>query len=350
MSDDIRIDLYSDTQTRPTPGMREAMARAEVGDEQRGEDPTTNRLCAMVAELLGKEAAVFLPSGTLCNQIAILVQCRHGDEILCDRTAHIITSESGGLAIFAGAMTNPIDGARGMFTGDQLAAQIRPHKRNTPRSRMVVVENTSNKGGGSIWPVAQIRDVARVVRENGLVLHMDGARLLNAVVASGTSARDFAEPFDSLWLDLSKGLGCPVGGVLAGSRDFIDQAWTWKTRMGAAMRQSGMIAAAGIYALENHVARLAEDNEHARMFAEAIADLPGIAIDPAEVETNLVFFDVADTGLSAQEFGKRLEARGVRVGAQGPSTIRAVTHLDVNRQQVAEAAEAVRETVLALAG
>ncbi len=342
----IDIDLYSDTQTRPTAAMRDAMASAPVGDEQRGEDPTTNRLCEMVADMLGKEAAVFMPSGTMCNQIAILVHCRPGDEIVADRTAHIINSEGGGPAVFAGVMLKPVDGVRGIFTAEQAQEAIRRARRHAPRTRMIEIEQTANSGGGSIWPLETIRSVGAVAKEHGLIFHMDGARLLNAVVASGVPARDFAEPFDSLWLDLSKGLGCPVGAVLAGSADFIEQAWQWKQRMGGAMRQSGSIAAAGVHALEHHVDRMAEDHENAQFFAEAIANLPGIRVEPDRIETNMVFFDVSQTGLTAAELHQRLLDRGVRIGENDQYRMRVVTHLDVTRDQIAKAAEAVREVVL----
>ena len=347
---EIRIDLQSDTQTRPTPGMRRAMAEAAVGDEQRGEDPSTNRLLDMVKNLFGKEDAVFLPSGTMCNQIAIMLHCRPGDEILADRTSHIFNLEGAGSAVFAGTQIRALDGACGVFTAAQVEAGIREWRRHTPRTRLIEIEQTANLGGGTVWPLETIRAVGRVAREHGLRMHMDGARILNAVVASGVPTRDFAEPFDTLWLDLSKGLGCPFGAVLAGSRELILEAWTWKQRMGGALRQSGIIAAAGIYALEHHVERMAEDHANARLFAEGIANLPGVKVDPAAVETNIVFFDVGGTGLTAQEVGKRLDALGVRIGPYGGTSMRAVTHLDVSRAEIEEAAAALRTVVLEAAG
>ena len=253
------VDLRSDTVSRPTPAMRQAMIEAEVGDEQRGEDPTVNALQARVAALLGKEAAVFLPSGTMCNEIALLVHCRPGDEVICDRTAHIITAEGGGPAALAGAMVRALDGEAGVFSPAQLADAVRARNRYAPRSRLVVVEQTSNQGGGTIWPIETIEAVGEAAKAHGLLLHMDGARLMNAVVESGVDAARYAAPFDSLWIDFSKGLGCPVGAALAGSAAFIEAAWQWKQRLGGAMRQSGIIAAAGLYALDHHVARLAED-------------------------------------------------------------------------------------------
>jgi threonine aldolase len=304
-----RIDLRSDTKTLPTPGMRRAMADAEVGDEQVGEDPTVNRLCARVSELLDKESALFLPSGTMCNQIAILVHCRPGDEILAADSAHIITSEAAGAAALAGAQIRPLAGARGIFSADQVAEAIRPSKRNAPLSRLVEIEQTVNRGGGAVWPLAAIEAVGATARENGLCVHMDGARLMNAVVATGVPAAKFAAPCDSVWLDLSKGLGCPVGGVLAGSRAFIDAAWRWKHRLGGAMRQAGILAGAGLYALDHHLGRLADDHENAKLLAERLANIPGVRLE-MPIETNLVFFDIAESGWSAESESARKAAQG----------------------------------------
>lgn len=346
---EVRINLYSDTQTRPTAAMRAAMAAAEVGDEQRGEDPSVNRLTAMAAELLDKEAALFLPSGTMCNQIAILLHCRPGDEILTDRTSHIVNAEAGGAAALAGAMVRTLDGVHGVFSAQQLEDGVRAERRHAPRSRLVAVEQTSNAGGGTVWPLATLSEVADVARRHGLALHMDGARLLNATVASGVSAAEFARPFDTVWVDLSKGLGCPVGAVLAGESALIGEAWQWKQRLGGAMRQAGVIAAAGIYALEHHVDRMAEDHANARRFAEGIATIPGVAVEPERIETNMVFFDVAASGLTAAELSERLAGQGVRIGASSRTRLRAVTHLDVTTADIEEAVEAVR-TVIGEAG
>ena len=339
----IEIDLYSDTQSKPTPEMRKAMAEAEVGDEQQGTDPTVTKLCEMTAELLGKEDAVFLPSGTMCNQISVAVHCRPGDEIIADKTAHIVNTEGGGLAVFAGAMARTVNGTRGVFSGEQLMAAVRNPRRHTPKSRMVVVEQTSNSAGGSVWPLDAVRDVGAAAREKNLIMHMDGARLLNAVVATGHAAREFAEPFDSLWLDLSKGLGCPIGAVLAGSRDFIEQAWQWKQRMGGAMRQAGIVAAAGVLALEHHVERMAEDHENAKRLGELLGNTPGISVEDG-IETNMVFFNVEGTGLTAEAFRDRLIAEhGIRIGANNVYRMRAVTHLDISREGIERAAAAVRD-------
>ncbi len=339
----IKINLYSDTQSLPTEAMRKAMAEAPVGDEQRGEDPTVNRLCEVVAKLTGKEAAVFLPSGTMCNEIALCVHCRPGDEIIADRTAHIHNLEGGGPAVLSGTLIWPLEGSRGIFSAAQVAQAIRPASRHMPRSRLVCIEQTANLGGGTIWPLETIQAVAEVAKEKGLALHMDGARLFNAVVATGIRVREYASPFDSVWFALSKGLGCPVGGVLAGSAAFIEEAWRWKQRLGGAMRQAGILAAAGLHALEHHVERLAEDHHNARLFAQRIAMIPGIAINWEAVETNIVLFDVAETGWSAAEISERLKAYGVLIGAIDSFRLRALTHLGISSTDVEAAAKALRE-------
>jgi threonine aldolase len=339
------IDLYSDTRTTPTPGMRRAIAAAEVGDEQAMLDPTVNALCERVAGLLGKEAAVYLPSGTMCNQIAARVHCRQGDEIILSATAHPFHAESGGPAALAGVMMRGLEGARGMFSAEQVRAAIHsPAFRHAPRSRLLEVENTTNFGGGAVWPIAQIRAVTGVAREHGLARHMDGARLMNAVIASGTSAADYAAPFDSVWIDFSKGLGAPVGAVLAGSREFIHEAWRVKQQIGGAMRQAGIIAAACLYALDHHVERLAEDHANARLLADGLAEIPGIEFDPASVETNIVWFEVRGR-MSAPEVAATLQQRGVLIGDYGQHRMRAVTHLDVDRDGVETALQALRRAL-----
>jgi threonine aldolase len=338
----IAVDLFSDTVTRPTPAMRQAMAEAEVGDEQNREDPTVNRLQLMVAELLDQEAALFLPSGTMCNQVAFAVHCRQGDEILFHELAHPLLYEAGGPAALIGAVMRPLPGARGMYTADQVRQAVRPRVHFMPQTRALSIEQTANIAGGVCWPLAQVEEVCAAGHAAGLACHMDGARLMNAVVALDTPARAFAAPFDSVWLDLTKGLGAPVGAVLAGSRAFIEEAWVFKQRFGGAMRQAGIIAAAGIYALEHHVDRLAEDHERARRLAHELGSLPGIAVDAARVETNIVIFDVRGTGLTAEEFGRRTERFGVRFTVLGPTLARAVFHLDVPSDGVERAVSAVR--------
>ena len=341
----VRINLYSDTQSQPTPAMREAMASAEVGDEQHRLDPSVNKLCHEVAELLGKEDALFLPSGTMCNQISLAVHCGAGDEIIADRSAHIINSEAGGPAVLSRALVHALDGDCGMFDAKDVQEAIRADSYHAPRSRLVVVEQTSNRGGGAIWPLTTLHGVATVAREHGLNLHMDGARLMNAVVASGISAADFAATVDSLWLDLSKGLGCPVGAVLAGTHEFIDEAWRWKHRIGGAMRQAGIIAAAGSWALANHVERLAEDHNNAQQFAKRISEIPSVRLVNEDVQTNLIFFDVSGTQLSAQDISARLREHGVWIGAIDSERMRAVTHLDISRDDVNEAADRLANVI-----
>jgi threonine aldolase len=339
------IDLYSDTRTTPTPGMRRAIAAAEVGDEQAMLDPTVNALCERVADLLGKEAAVYLPSGTMCNQIAARVHCRQGDEIILAASAHPLHAESGGPAALAGVMMRGLEGARGMFSAEQVRGAINsPAFRHAPRSRLLEVENTTNFGGGAVWPIAQIRAVTGIAKEHGLACHMDGARLMNAVVASGTPAADYAAPFDSVWIDFSKGLGAPVGAVLAGSGDFIHEAWRVKQQIGGAMRQAGIIASACLYALDHHVERLADDHANARYLADALAELPGTELDPATVETNIVWFDVRGR-MTAAEVSATLKEQDVLIGAYGPTRMRAVTHLDVDRDGIDAALQALRRSL-----
>jgi threonine aldolase len=331
------INLYSDTQTRPSDGMRAAIAAAVVGDEQRGLDPTTLELQERVASLLGHEAGLFLPSGTMCNEIALRIHARPGgDEVLLDRTAHPINSEAGGPAQLAGLMVHMLDGDRGVFSAAQLEAAVRPAgNRYMPRSRLVCVEQTSNLGGGTVWPVSVVRSVLDVAARHGLRTHLDGARLMNAVVASGVAADEWAGGFDSAWLDFTKGLGAPVGAVLVGSREFIDEAWRWKQMLGGALRQSGIVAAGCLYALEHNVSRLAVDHENASVLARGLSELPGVSVDPPAVETNIVIFSVDDgPGLVARM------ADRVELQAFDQHRVRAVTHLDVTREDVERALEA----------
>src|SRR6058998_2121433 len=322
--------------------MRRFMSEAEVGDEQKMEDPTVNLLCEMVAELLGKDAAVFLPSGTMCNEIALRVHARPGEEVIAHHTAHPIHFETGGPAALAGVNVRAIDGPWGQFDAAAVEAAVRPISRYAPRTRLLWVEQTSNHGGGSVWSLARLEAVTAAARRHGLATHMDGARLMNAVVASGISARDYSAFFDSVWIDFTKGLGAPVGAALAGSRAFIDEAWRSKQQMGGAMRQAGIIAAGGVYALRHHVKRLADDHVNAKRLAEGLATLPGVSLDPATVETNIVFFDLAGS-IGAPVAVEGLLARGVRMGASGARRIRAVTHLDVDAAGIERALAAARE-------
>ncbi|MGA7809288.1 threonine aldolase family protein [Bradyrhizobium sp.] len=336
----VRINLLSDTQTRPTPAMREAMARAEVGDEQIGDDPTVNLLCERVAELLGQEAAVFMPSGTMCNVAATLVHCRPGDEILAHETAHIIAREGGAHAALGGFQITPLTGADGQFSPDTLRRALHPRTRYQPPQTLVSVEQTANIGGGTIWKQAALDEVLEIARSAGLATHMDGARLLNACVATGIAARDMAKGWDSAWIDFSKGLGAPVGGALAGSRAFIDEVWRWKQRLGGSMRQAGICAAACLHALDHHVERLAEDHGNARALARGLSQISGM--DVQDPETNLVFFKPDGAGTSGEAMVAELRKRGVLL-AMMDGRIRACTHLDITAAMIEETVGLVRE-------
>jgi threonine aldolase len=340
----VRINLLSDTQTRPTPGMREAMAKAEVGDEQIGDDPTVNALCERVADLLGKEAAVFMPSGTMCNVAATLVHCRPGDEILAHETAHIIAREGGAHAALGGFQITPLRGEDGQFSPETLKAALHPRSRYQPPQVLVSAEQTANIGGGTIWKKAALDEVVDIAKANGMATHMDGARLLNATVATGISARDMAAGWDSAWIDFSKGLGAPIGGVIAGSRAFIDEVWRWKQRLGGSMRQAGVCAAACIYALDHNVDRLAEDHANARALARGLSQINGIEVQ--QPETNLVFFKPDGAGVSGAKMVTELRPRGVLLAVMD-GRIRACTHLDVTAGMIEEMVGHIREIVRA---
>jgi threonine aldolase len=339
----VRVNLFSDTQTRPSPGMKDAMMRAEVGDEQNGDDPTINALCDRMAALTGKQAALFLPTGTMCNQISILVHCRAGDEILAHESSHIIANEGGGPGALAGAVVLGLRGARGMFDRATMLASLRERRRNAPPQTLVAVEQTANAGGGSVWPVALLNEVLGAAHDQGMRTHMDGARLMNAVVAAGVTAAEMSASCDSVWLDFTKGLGAPLGAVLCGSADFIDQAWRWKQRLGGSMRQAGICAAACLYALDNNVERLAEDHVNAKALARGLSQVAGLAVEAPE--TNLVFFDTRATGVTADALAGRLRQEGISVSTVGPYRVRACTHLDVDAAGVAAAVRAISEAL-----
>ena len=332
-----RINLFSDTQTRPTQAMRAAIAAAEVGDEQLFADPTVNALCERVAALLGMEAAVFLPTGTMCNAIAMQVHVRGGgDAVYLHTMSHPLRYEAGGPAALSGAVLEALPGEGGMFSADALRAVLPvPGDRYAPRARLVCVEQTTNVSGGRVWPLDEVRAVLEVARDAGMRAHLDGARLMNAVVASGVAASEWCRGFDTAWIDFTKGLGAPVGAVLAGSRELIDEAWRHKQMMGGAMRQAGIVAAGCLHALDHHVERLADDHANARVLADGLESL-GVSVRP--VETNIVIFDVAD----ATAFTGAMRDAGVAMSQFGPRTVRAVTHLDVTREDVLEAVEAAR--------
>lgn len=338
------IDLYSDTRTLPTQAMLKHMLTAELGDEQHGEDPTVERLCRRTADLLGKQAAVFLPSGTMANAIAVLVSTERGDELMAHRSAHILNFEAGAAAALAGVMVRPLEGTRGMFDVETLSESLRRPARHLPRSRLVCIEQTTNLGGGAVWPLPLMRAVAELARDAGLSVHVDGARLMNAVVASGLPAATHAALADTVSLDFSKGLGAPFGAVLAGTSDVIERAWRWKQRLGGAMRQAGIMAAGCLYALDHHVLRLTEDHALAAALGDGLAAIPGMVVWP--VETNMVFADLTATGVSAATFDRALHRVGARVSIQGPFLIRAVTHLGIDRDAIATVLSAA-QTIIA---
>lgn len=336
----IRINLLSDTQTRPTPAMREAMMQAEVGDEQIGDDPSVNALCARVADLLGKEAAIFMPSGTMCNVAATLAHCRNGDEILAHKTAHILSREGGAHAALGGLQITPLEGSDGQFTPETFRAALHPRNRYQPPQTLVSVEQTANIGGGAIWDKAALDEITAIAKTNGLITHMDGARLLNACVATGIDARTMSEGWDSVWIDFTKGLGAPLGAAMAGSADFIDDVWRWKQRLGGSMRQAGLSAAGCLYSLDHHVDRLKDDHANARALARGLAQIAGI--DVQEPQTNLVFFTPDGAGITGADMVAALRKKGVLLATMD-GRIRACTHLDVTAGMIDEALDIIRE-------
>jgi threonine aldolase len=336
-----RIDLRSDTVTCPSEGMRRAIAAARVGDDVWGEDPTVIELQQRVAALLGMEEALYVPSGTMANQIALLVHARPGEEVLLGWGSHCTNFESGAAAAWAGVQAQTI-GSEGLFTAEQVLEAIPPPDVHFPPTTVVWIENTHNRAGGRVWPLEQVTAVARAARERWLRVHIDGARLLNAAVALGRSARELASPADSASICLSKGLGAPVGSVLSGSSLFIKRARRYRKMLGGAMRQVGILAAAGLYALEHNVERLAVDHANARLVAEGLAPLRGVRLDPAEVQTNIVIFDLAATGPDAAQLIAACAEHGVLFSRMGPRRVRAVTHLDVDRAACQTAVQIVR--------
>ena len=344
------IDLRSDTATRPTRGMRHAMANAEVGDEQKREDPTVLELERRAAELLGQEEAVYLPTASMANQIALKILSLPGDELLAEENAHILLSEQGGPAVHAGLVTRPIRTMAGRFTGDDVRRLMRDRtSMHMSRTRVVAVENTHNSSGGRCWTLAEIDDVVETARALDLVLHLDGARLLNAAAATGLPASEYGRRFDTVTLCLSKGLGCPLGALLATSTELAWHARRGKHLMGGAMRQAGIVAAAGVYALDHHVERLATDHGRARRLAEALA-AAGVPVDLEQVETNFVQVDVGPLGLTVQEAMARVREEGVLLSTTvWPTRLRAVTHLDVSEDDIEEAIDSIPRALGVLA-
>ncbi|HEX3658142.1 MAG TPA: low-specificity L-threonine aldolase [Pirellulales bacterium] len=345
-----RLDLRSDTATKPTPGMRAAMAAAEVGDDMTAEDPTVNRLEARLAEMLGKEAAMFAPSGTMTNQIGVRIHCQPGDEFLCETQCHIYNYEQGAFAQLSGLVARTVEGEFGVLRLEQLTGLIRPSDMHQTRTRLLCLENTHNRGGGRVLPYDEVAKLCGWAREHGLATHLDGARLFNAVVATGIPATQWAQHFDTVSICFSKGLGAPVGSALAGPANLIAKARRVRKLFGGAMRQAGIIAAGALYSLENHIDRLAEDHRNAQVLAAAIRQIDGLELRPEKVDTNLVIFRVHPRLGTSPELVARLAERGLRMGAFGGQLIRAVTHLDVSREDVEQAAKILAEVVAEPAG
>ena len=341
------IDLRSDTATKPTEAMRAAMVAAEVGDEQLREDPTVNELQRRAAELLGQEAALFLPTATMANQIALRVLTRPGGELLAEERTHILVYEAGGPAVHSGLVMRGLPGVAGRLTPEQLRDEVGAADFLQPSS-IVVLENTHRSAGGRVWPLDRFAEVVATARELGLAVHLDGARLLNAAVASGTPAAEYGRLADTVTLCCSKGLGCPLGAVLAGSAERIEEAWQGKFLFGGALRQAGIVAAAALYALDHHVERLAEDHERARRLAEALA-AAGLPVDVDAVETNFVGLETAPLGLSVDEARARIAEQGVLVGVLRPGVLRIATYLGVTDDDVGRATEAIPRALGALA-
>ncbi len=330
--------------TRPSAAMRAAMAAADVGDDVFGDDPTVNRLEERIADMLGKEAAMYVPSGTMGNQIGLRVHCQAGDEFLCESQCHILFYEQAAYAQFFGLTAQSVDGDHGVLRVEQLMGRIRPDNIHCPRTRLVCLENTHNRGAGRVQPYDSVVEICGWAADNGLARHLDGARLFNAVVATGIPAADWAGHFDTVSVCFSKGLGAPVGSALCGPGDLIRRARRHRKALGGAMRQAGIIAAGALYALEHNIERLAEDHQHAQIIAEAVRHSPGLRLDPDFIDTNIVIFEVDPDLGTAAAFSARLRDQGVWMNANGPQRVRAVTHLDVSREQVQHAAKVLQQT------
>ncbi len=333
------IDLRSDTVTKPSEAMRQTMARAEVGDDVYGEDPTVNRLQEMAAALVGKAVSLFVPSGTMANQLALRAQAQPGQEVIVESKAHMVRYEQGAGGALAGVQFHWIVGARGIMTPEQVEAAIRPKDPHTIQTALICVEHTHNSGGGTIYPLATIERIGAIARQRGLPMHLDGARLFNAVVATGTSATEYAKHFSTVSFCLSKGLGAPAGSLIAtNDRDMLEKLRRFRRMYGGAMRQAGVLAAAGLYALEHNIARLKEDHDHAKRLAQVLAQIPAVTLDLASVETNILFFDVKSSRAPA-DLVAALKAEGVLINAVGGNTYRAVTHLDVSAEDIDRAGQ-----------
>ncbi|MHB2148760.1 low-specificity L-threonine aldolase [Calditrichota bacterium LG25] len=336
------VDLRSDTLTRPDEGMRQAMASAEVGDDVFGEDPTVNLLQEKIAELTGKKAALFVASGTMGNQVSINAHTQPGDEVICEERAHIFNYESGSPAMLSGVQLRPLPGKYGVLDVEEVEEAIRPADHHFPQTRLISLENTHNRWGGTIYPLDEIKKMHKLAKKYKLKMHLDGARLWNASIATGITIKEFSRYFDSVSLCFSKGLGAPVGSVIAGDEDFIERAHRYRKAYGGGMRQAGILAAAAIYAIEHNWQRMADDHRRARTLAETINDMPGLVVNLQTVQTNIVIVDTSLTGRSSAEIASRLLEEGVKVIAFAPTRLRVVTHLHIDDQAIERAIEAFK--------
>ena len=342
MTEQSYIDLRSDTVTVPSPPMRLAMTSAEVGDDVYGEDPTVNHLQDMVASLLGKESALFVPSGVMANQIAVKVHTQPGDEVIAEAGSHVFNYETAAAAFISNVQIHTIEGKRGVFTADQIPGAVRSPVYYNPKTRLICLENTHNRAGGTIYPLEEVRRISSIAHDNEILMHLDGARLWNAWMATGIHPREYAQWFDTVSVCFSKGLGAPVGSALVGSREIVDRARKIRKILGGGMRQAGILAAGAIYALENNVERLKEDHQKARFFAEELSAVPGFSIDMDSVQTNIVIIDISKTGKTTGEIIALLRALNVLISEMSRTTIRAVMHLNVSMDQVVRAAEIMK--------
>ena len=343
------IDLRSDTVTKPTPAMRRAMAEAEVGDDVYGEDPTVNRLEERAAEIMGKEAALFVPSGTMGNTIAVKLHTRHGQEVICEARSHVFNYELAMMAWFAGCVPRPIQAEHGILAWRLIEPHIRPLGPHWAPTALIVLENTHNMAGGTVYPPDVFREICDRAHALGLRVHLDGARLFNAATFLGCPVHELARGADTVMFCLSKGLGAPVGSLLVGSRDAIAEARLYRKRLGGGMRQAGVLAAAGLIALEQMPARLHEDHRNARLLAQALAEMPGVTI-PHPVQTNIVIMDISATGISAPDLSARLKTQGLLINPTGSHQLRLVTHYDVSETDCVRAIEIIRETLRSVRG
>jgi len=337
------VDLRSDTFTKPSPAMREAIAKAEVGDDVFGEDPTTNLLQEKVAAMMGKEAGLFVSSGTMGNQVAINALTQPGDEVILESDSHIFYYEAGAPALLSGVQLRTLPGMHGILTPNQVEEAIRSDNLHFPPTRLVCLENTHNRAGGRIYPIEYMREIRRRTQKKGIKMHLDGARLWNASVATGISLKEYARYFDSVTVCFSKGLGAPVGSMLVGDRDFIARARRYRKIYGGAMRQVGILTAAALYAVENNIQRLADDHRNARTLAEAVASLPGISLDLDSVQTNILIMKITNAKYTALQAEEDLKKEGILVLALGPAMLRAITHLDVSEEGIAKAIATFRK-------